>query len=89
MRRPEGRGYFTSRQPTLLFLLGAKVSASSFIDGIIESHVLRLQRNRQDVLCMEPVGEGDSWVRAAVMSEGQNSHLSWDRARDGRPQVCR
>ena len=53
-----GRGYFTRRQPTLLFLWVHKVSASSFIDGITESHVHRSQRNRQDVLCMEPVGGG-------------------------------
>lgn len=58
MRRPEGEDTLPAGNPPFFFLLGAKVSASSFIDGIIESHVLRLQRNRQDVLCMEPVGEG-------------------------------
>lgn len=58
MRRPEGEDTLPAGNPPFFSFWVQKVSVSSFIDGIIESHVLRLQRNRQDVLCMEPVGRG-------------------------------
>ena len=74
-----GRGYFTRRQPILLFLWVHKVSASSFIDGIIESPVHRSQRNRQDVLCMEPVGGGGFMGQSCCHEWGAEfTSVLWD-----------